>query len=151
MQRHHTFRRLHKRPWTWRGLVRTRDVGQTYVIDIQAGYQPGDRIRIWCREPDLMPLGDNGRPPHTFADGSICVNDRAPSIYEFIADTTVPWIYSWLYFYERWLETGIWFGPQAPGHEIGLAVTVVPEKEEAATTVPPRADVAPHRKRTVRA
>lgn len=147
MQKHRTFRRLRKNPWTWRGLLRARAEGQVYVIDIEAGRRPGGRIRIWCREPDLVPLRSTGRPPHTFADGSLCVNDRAPSTYEFIADTTVPWIYSWLYFYERWVETGVWYGPQAPGHEIAAAAPEPPKDEPRSAPAPAPAEPVHDRQR----
>jgi hypothetical protein len=32
----------------------------------------------------------------------------------FIADTIIPWTAEWLYFYEKWLEDGIWWGHEAP-------------------------------------
>lgn len=70
----------------------------------------------------------------SFDDGSLCASDRVALGYEFIADTTVPWIYSWFYFYERWLETDTWFGPQAPGHELGAAKPVEPDRSTPVTT-----------------
>jgi hypothetical protein len=30
-----------------------------------------------------------------------------------IAETIIPWTAAWLHFYELYLETGVWRGPQA--------------------------------------
>ena len=113
------FTHTRRNPWVWRGIVRAGPNGQSFVIDIEAGYRSGGGVRILCREPVLVPTRETGRPPHTFDDGSLCVNDRSPTAYQFLAETTVPWIYSWIFFYERWLDTGTWDGPQSPGHELG--------------------------------
>jgi hypothetical protein len=148
MLRHRgVFTKIRRHPWVWRGLVRTHAGGQVYVIDIDAGVRPGDVVRIWCREPVLVPLGDTGRPPHTFGDGSLCVNNEPPSRFKFLAETVVPWIYSWLYFYERWLETGDWLGPQSPGHEVERASSEGPVKDEPSSEEQRPMDSAPSRKR----
>lgn len=31
-----------------------------------------------------------------------------------IAQDIVPWTAAWIYFYEYWLRTGVWVGPEAP-------------------------------------
>ena len=133
LQHRPAFTRTRRHPWVWRGLLQVRPGGQVYVIDIIAGDRSGAVIEVWCREPILVPTKETGRPPHTFERGSLCVNDRAATPYEFIADTTVPWIYSWFYFYERWLETGIWYGPQAPGHELGTTTDATARSKSIAT------------------
>ena len=104
--------RTGRRPWVWRCRISARPGGQAYVFDIDGGHWSGGGVKIWCREPALIPELVTGRPPHTFADGSLCVSDRLPEDFEFIALTTVPWLYSWLFFYEHWLDTGEWIGPQ---------------------------------------
>jgi hypothetical protein len=121
LQHRPAFTRTRRHPWVWRGIIEVRENGQTYVIDMDAGERSGARVQILVREPILVPYKDTGRPPHTFADGSLCINERTATAHEFHADTTVPWIYSWFYFYERWVETGVWYGPQAEGHELGAA------------------------------
>jgi hypothetical protein len=135
MRKHRpVFTRTRRHPWVWRGLVQVRPGGQVYVIDVRAGHESGDKVEIRVLEPTLVPVTATGRPPHTFENGALCVNDRAASAYEFLSDTTVPWIYSWLYFYERWLETGIWYGPQAPGHELGAAKPAEPDRPRPVTS-----------------
>ena len=121
-----------RNPWVWRCKISARPGGQVYVIDIDGGFRSGGVVKIWCREPALVPEPATGRPPHTFGDGSLCVNDRSPSDSEFIALTTVPWLYSWLFFYEHWLDTGEWIGPQVEGHEVGRAAAASPAKKPPA-------------------
>ena len=148
MLRHRgVFTKIRRHPWVWRGQVRTHAGGQVYVIDIDAGVRPGDAVRIWCREPVLVPLGDTGHPPHTFGDGSLCVNDEPPARFKFLAETVVPWVYSWLYFYERWLETGEWLGLQTPGHEVERATSEQPDKVEPRSADPDPAGTPPTRNR----
>jgi hypothetical protein len=130
--------RTRRKPWVWRGRISTRPGGQIYVIDIDGGFRSGGGVKILCREPALVVEPATGRPPHTFGDGSLCVNDRSPNDFEFIAFTTVPWLYSWLYFYEHWLDTGEWVGPQAEGHEVGGASAASPLKEPPATSKAPQ-------------
>ena len=55
--------------------------------------------------------------PHRFADGSLCLyypDDGNWHSQALIARTIIPWSASWLYFYENWLKTGEWLGPEAP-------------------------------------
>lgn len=62
--------------------------------------------------------------PHTYpSDGSLCL--YKPGVVKWnerrlVAHTIVPWTLAWLIFYEGWLETGIWFGPEAP-HTPGIS------------------------------
>ena len=127
-----------RKPWLWRCNISAWPGGHLYVIDIDGGFRSGGGIKIWCREPTLVPEPVTGRPPHTFTDGSLCVNDRSPSDFEFIAFTTVPWLYSWLFFYEHWLDTGEWVGPQVKGHEVGAGPSAQPVKEPSSTPKAPR-------------
>ena len=147
LQHRPAFTRTRRHPWVWRGVVQPRPDGQVFILDMDAGDRSGAVLRIWCLEPALVPTKETGRPPHTFADGSLCVNDRDATEYEFIALTTVPWIYSWLFFYEHWLETGTWDGPQAPGHELGAEKPVETAKPRPITTNARRSTRSPKRTR----
>jgi len=137
--------RTRRKPWVWRCKISTRHGGQVYVIDIDGDIRSGGGVKIWCREPALVLEPVTGRPPHTFDDGSLCVNDRSPNDYEFIAFTAVPWLYSWLFFYEHWLDTGEWVGPQVAGHEVGRGPSATPEKKPPSA---PKASRPPTPKRT---
>lgn len=55
--------------------------------------------------------------PHLYEDGRLCL--YKPTIFIWkdhhsIAGDIVPLVYAWLYFYEKWVETGEWLGPEAP-------------------------------------
>lgn len=59
--------------------------------------------------------------PHRFADGSLCLyypDDGSWHSQAFIARTIILWAASWLYFYENWLKSGVWLGPEALHHTI---------------------------------
>jgi len=145
LQHRAAFTRTRRNPWVWRGVVQPRPDGQVFIIDMEAGHRSGGIIKIWVREPTLVPTKETGRPPHTYADESLCVHDEVVSAYESIAATTVPWIYSWFYFYERWLETGTWDGPQSPGHEVGASTPAEVAKQEPTATKVPGSTSAPTR------
>lgn len=56
-------------------------------------------------------------PPHFYtASNSLCLYH--PANYKWvkeklIAKEIVSWTVAWIYFYEKWLEKGIWYGPEA--------------------------------------
>lgn len=56
----------------------------------------------------------NGKlPPHLLKKECLCLyypKFNEWTKVEFIADTIIPWISLWLYYYEHWLEYGKWLG-----------------------------------------
>lgn len=67
--------------------------------------------QVFITEPKLLK-----NPPHIFTnEGSLCLihpenfdwNNEKSAI-----DTIFGWTLGWIYFYEKWLKTGIWFGPE---------------------------------------
>jgi len=79
--------------------------------------------RVYVERPALQqkPGNPEGRLPHVYwingdpSQGEPCLclfdPDHEWSICDQLADTTVLWASKWLYWYEAWLVTGIWFGP----------------------------------------
>ncbi|MBB4274138.1 hypothetical protein [Rhizobium mongolense] len=79
--------------------------------------------RVYVERPELQrkPGNPEGDLPHVYwingdrPQGEACLclfdPDHEWSICDWLADTTVPWTSTWLYWYEAWLVTGIWFGP----------------------------------------
>lgn len=58
--------------------------------------------------------------PHTYSEGNICL--YYPGNFHWrqgmlIAGRIMQWTIAWIYFYEAWLETGVWFGPEVPHGE----------------------------------
>jgi hypothetical protein len=55
-------------------------------------------------------------PPHCFPESlSLCLYHKDNYHWtegKLIAKDIVPWVASWIYFYEVWKQTGTWFGPE---------------------------------------
>ncbi|MBE9392241.1 hypothetical protein [Elizabethkingia anophelis] len=59
-------------------------------------------------------------PPHVYSEKKLCLYH--PKNFKWkkeklIANEIIEWTSAWIYFYEVWLETGKWYGPEAP-HDI---------------------------------
>ena len=83
---------------------------------------PRYRVRVCYgvgREPSafvVAPALAEGAP-HRWDDGSLCLYH--PALFDWhdgllVADHVVPWVATWLYFYEVWFDLGVWLGPEAP-------------------------------------
>lgn len=80
--------------------------------EIRAEYIPSQHPKVFVLSPVIHPSS-----PHLWGDKSLCLVN--PSVYPWrqchlVAKLTIPWTALWLYFYEGWLETGIWYGPEFP-------------------------------------
>jgi hypothetical protein len=67
--------------------------------------------------PRLVNVPGRRQPPHTFGDGTLCLyhtDDFRWDGTQLIAATIVPWACEWCYFYELWVATGEWLGPEYP-------------------------------------
>lgn len=81
---------------------------------------PDYHIRISVcqdRKPKITVLSPaiNPKSKHLYNDGSLCVykpDAISTSTPFFYRDFLIPWIALWLFFYEKWLITRIWFGPE---------------------------------------
>ena len=54
--------------------------------------------------------------PHLHSDNSLCLyhpNNFKWSSDKLIAKEIMQWTIAWIYFYEYWLQTGEWIGPEA--------------------------------------
>lgn len=65
--------------------------------------------KIFIKQPIIA------KPKHMYKDGSLCLyhwsnfkwgDDKS------IARDLIPWTYMWVYYYEMWLSTGIWYGDE---------------------------------------
>ncbi len=103
--------RLRKGEGIWRGPVRPTPRSRCYTIEIR--YRLGKRPRVRVVDPAPLPTREGERPPHLYREGSLCLFH--PNRGEFGAEdridqTIVPWVSTWLYFYELWLWSGEWLG-----------------------------------------
>jgi hypothetical protein len=82
-----------------------------YTVRIE--YRGKRRPNVFILDPKIE---DNA--PHRFPiDKSLCLYHSSEYRWnEFcsLTDTIVPWTCAWLYFYEVWKETGIWYGEEYP-------------------------------------
>jgi hypothetical protein len=104
----------------WLGDWQPSELSPRYSLAIS--YRQGRRPRIEIVSPVLSLGPGHTELPHVF-DGqkSICVHTEDEwNSRMLIADTILPWISQWLYFYEVWALTGKWLGkgthPHLPQH-----------------------------------
>ncbi|MBN2093354.1 hypothetical protein JW964_27265 [candidate division KSB1 bacterium] len=94
----------------WEITLQPTPLSQEYLIRMT--YKSTNRPYVKIIEPELQSY-NNEKIPHLFSDGSLCLfrykyNEWNPSMR--IADTIIPWTALWLYYFEIWCVTGIWYG-----------------------------------------
>jgi hypothetical protein len=127
---------------TWRGHLQPTPASRGYLVEV--AYNGANFPTVRVIEPRLEPDA-NGVLPHVFADGTLCLHERHewhPDMR--IVDTIVAWTSEWLYYYEIWLATGLWFGD---GDEAGLELHDV-DDDPLPRSRAARRYAAPHRRRT---
>lgn len=98
----------------WRGTITPAALSDTYLVSV--AYQIPLRPKIRILEPELRLFPGKTKLPHVFSDGTICVHLHEEwNARMIIAETIIPWIPQWLYFYEVWQFTGEWEG-KGHGH-----------------------------------
>lgn len=117
----------------WLGQL--RPLAQTYDIRVEmaAGCADLDLIYPW-RAGSVRVLGGMVRPapdgspvPHLYGawndpqGANLCLYyppDETMALGHQVAQQLLPWAYEWLHYYEMWVVTGVWSGPEAP-HRVG--------------------------------
>ena len=97
---------------TWRGTLQPRDTSPVYTVKISYRFdnQFSKSPQVWILSPKIHPAAK-----HRYRDQSLCLHypkDRSWTSYMFIYKTIVPWTSLWLLFYEIWLDTDYWYGPE---------------------------------------
>ncbi len=94
----------------WEGKIMPTELSQIYTVKLK--YKIGKSPQVNILSPELIePEGK--RLPHTYSRKRLCLyypgidNWRGDML---LAETIVPWISEWLYYYEIWLVTGEWYG-----------------------------------------
>ena len=112
--------------WWFSKEVRPTPLSKEYSVLMT--YQPGSRPKIRVFGDELQSL-DAKDFPHKYSIDpdkqivEICLYRYAHefSKYKLLANTVVPWIIEWLFYYEIWLTTGEWLGggehPQGNQHK----------------------------------
>lgn len=101
--------RLRRGRAVWQGPLQPRATSPRYQVKIV--YQLQGLPKVYVLSPPLEQAAE-----HLYADGSLCLywpQEWSWHPNKLIAKTIIPWAASWLYFYELWLDTGIWLGPSS--------------------------------------
>ncbi len=94
----------------WIGDLKPSKYSDSYTIKIK--YRGNFAPKAFVLNPILRQ-----DRPHKYPDGSLCLyfpREQKWKAEWLIAVKFVPWICEYLYFYECWLETGVWYGEEAP-------------------------------------
>ncbi|MEC0174563.1 hypothetical protein P4H83_06720 [Paenibacillus favisporus] len=106
---------FHEEEQHWVGKLISSYQKQSYTVKIV--YNRGNP-KVFITHPGIL-----RKCPHMYTDNSLCLYyppDKSYKVDKIIAKTIIPWTCEWLYYYEVWYETGVWWGPEAP-HRINSA------------------------------
>jgi hypothetical protein len=93
----------------WEGVLKPTEASLSYSARVEYRLPLSPRVTIIT--PEL-----HAKAPHRYSDGVLCLyrpTHRSWHSGVYIADSIIPWTAEWLFFYEVWLETGKWYGPEA--------------------------------------
>lgn len=128
---------------TWRGRLQPTAESRAYLVEVV--YVGSDFPIVRVLDPPLEPDAEGGLP-HLFAQGTLCLHERHewhPDMQ--IVGTIMAWTSEWLYFYEIWLATVLWFGD---GDEAGRELHGVDDEDASPRSRAERRYAARHRSRT---
>ena len=95
----------------FRGKIRVKPEFSEYSLEIK--YEKGCSPKVYVKNPQLVP-----NAPHVYpSDRRLCLyhpDNFKWSDDKLVAKEIMQWTQAWLYFYECWLDTGNWYGPEAP-------------------------------------
>lgn len=95
------------------------------VYNVSVHYRFNRRPLVYVNNPQLVE-----HCPHRYSDKSLCLyhsENYKWNADKLIAGNIMQWTIAWCYFYEAWLQTGTWFGPEVPhGNDTSKDI----EKEE---------------------
>ena len=120
--------RWHKNIVYWIGEVQPTSLSKRYLIRII--HQLHSVPQVFVLRPKLEET-DSGPVPHTYPDNRLCLyrpRKHEWSHQKLIAETIVPWVSLWLYYYEVWQVTREWLGggehPQV-GHAAKSPINII--------------------------
>lgn len=95
---------------SWATRLQPTPLSITYTIRIE--YSFGCRPKVQVVDPVLTPPDDE-RLPHVFHGADLCLYyDEFNCWHDSIASKMMPWVSEWLYYYELWVTTESWLGPE---------------------------------------
>lgn len=98
----------------WEGFLKPTPLSANYKIQII--YQTGKGIDVYVKEPFPLQLAENKKSlPHVYStkEQKLCLYYPKGNEWnngQLYKETIIPWTSEWLFHYEIWLATGVWFG-----------------------------------------
>ena len=92
------------------GDITPSDDCNTYRMLIRLGRSGSPKVRV------LKPEIQQSSKIHMYSDGNLCLYDHREQPWvkgDNIHEKIIPWTAEWLVYYELYLLTGRWFGPEA--------------------------------------
>lgn len=93
------------------GKIQPTPRSSTYQFVLK--YKLGEPPCIHVISPPLVKNEKGEDIPHLYSNGSLCLYRPLRKEFKYsdlIANTIIPWISLWLYYYEVWHVTGEWLG-----------------------------------------
>ncbi len=82
------------------------------VYNVSVHYRFNLPPKVYVNSPKL-----DDKCPHRYKDDSLCLYHRDNFKWnadKLLATMIMQWTIAWIYFYEAWLQTGEWYGPEVP-------------------------------------
>lgn len=110
------FKAVHKGKDTIEFIGQLQVKQELPVYTISVLYEGDQRPKVKVLFPKLV-----AEPKHFYqGSGTLCLyhpRDFKWKKYKLIAREIMGWTAGWIYFYEAWLQTGEWYGPEAEHDE----------------------------------
>lgn len=85
---------------------------QNYTVKIVSKVN-WSHVKVYIVKPRLHKVSKGKKIPHLYTDGSLCLyypKSKEWNMHDMWAETIVPWTCLWLYYFELWEATGVWYG-----------------------------------------
>jgi hypothetical protein len=97
---------VHKNKLICKGEIKSTLFAKDYIILIEKKEKKSPKVFIL--KPEIV-------KKHVYPDNSLCFYSYKNFKWSdnfYISDYHIPWTAAWIYFYEAWLITGIWFADE---------------------------------------
>lgn len=97
---------IHKNKLICKGVVKSTKLGIEYTVLIEK--KENKSPKVFIINPKIL-------KKHVFPDSSLCFYSTKNFRWNnnlLISDYHIPWTGAWIYFYEAWIITGIWFADE---------------------------------------
>jgi len=97
----------------WEYVLRPTSVSEEYRVKLI--YTRNKGVKVFVLEPTLKLAEGKKTLPHVYStpEQRLCLfypNGKEWNESKFLIHTIIPWISEWLYFYEIWVGSGVWYG-----------------------------------------